>query len=117
MKAVLVMFGDVQQFLSTHEDIAPATHSKLLAILSDPTKRGLLQLELAAVVDAGEPLVKTTYKLEGDGSLVLQSYEMVSMVLASIHTSHFLNVTAIARQKGKSDSDAQQQLVTYALHM
>ena len=44
------------------------TTAKLLGILTDQTKRALLEVELAAAVDYGRP---TTYKLEGDGPLVL----------------------------------------------
>ena len=50
----------------------PATMPKLGSILS--TKKDKLMVELAAVTDAGEPLVKTTYDLEGDGPLVLNCY-------------------------------------------
>ena len=54
------IFGDVEPFFSTHDDFAPATRQKLLAILTDPAKNACLRIELAAVVDAGECLVKTT---------------------------------------------------------
>lgn len=57
------LFGDIEPFVSTHVDFAPATCQKLLAILSDPTKNACLGRELAAVIDAGECLVKTIYKL------------------------------------------------------
>ena len=40
------------------------TCNKLLQILADRSKSEFLQLELAAVIDAGEPFVKATYKLE-----------------------------------------------------
>ena len=71
MKDVMVKLGDVQTFVSSHSDISPASQSKLLSILSDPVKQRLLLLELAAVIDAGECMVKVTYKLESDGSMVL----------------------------------------------
>ena len=35
------------------------------------TKKAYLQIEMAAVGDAGREFVKSTYKLEGDGPLVL----------------------------------------------
>ena len=60
MRDVLVKFGDVQQFVASHEDISPATQAKLMSVLSDAKKRGLLLLELAAVIDAGELMVKVT---------------------------------------------------------
>ena len=58
------------------------THLQLEAnfltyILDDSQKKVKLQLELAAVVDAGAPFVRATYRLEGDGALVLSSYEEI----------------------------------------
>lgn len=45
-----------------------------------------LQEEMAATVDWGEPFVKACYKLEGDGSLALDCYELVDTVVASTST-------------------------------
>ena len=58
-----------------------------------------LQIELAAIVDCGERFVKTMYELEGDGPLVLRCYEVISILNASIHTSHFPNLTAVVAEK------------------
>ena len=66
-KQLMGLFADVLPFL---EELAPSTCRKLLAILVDTQKSSKLQLELAAVIDAGEAFVKATYKLEGDGPLV-----------------------------------------------
>ena len=38
-------------------------HLKLKQILSDPVKNVQLKMELAVVIDAGEPFVKSTYTL------------------------------------------------------
>ena len=73
MKDIMVKFGDVQTFVSSHSDISPAFKSKLLSILSDPVKQRLLLPELGAVIDAGECTVKVTYKLESDGPTVLET--------------------------------------------
>ena len=113
MKALMVMFGEIQPFLFTNNDIAPATFSKLVDIMSDLNKRSQLQLELASVVDAGEPLVKATYKLEGDGPLAFVSYELVSVVLASIQTAHFPYLAAVAKQLSGGDSEAEEKLIAY----
>ena len=40
------------------------TRGKLLTIMNDCTKKSLLMVEMAAVVDTGEPLVKAIYKLD-----------------------------------------------------
>ena len=55
-------------FLQPHTGI-------LLGIVTDPTKSNLFRIELAAVVDGGECLVKATYKLEGDGRRRMRSYK------------------------------------------
>ena len=115
MKAVMELFGDIEPFVSTHDDFSPATRQKLLTILSDPAKNACLRIELAAVVDAGECLVKTTYKLEGDGPLALQAYEFVNTVLASIQSAHFPNVSAVARQLCPGNAVAQRPWGDYAL--
>ena len=70
---LLLQFGDVKPFLEENEDLGPATQQKLLGILTDPQKYALLKIELAAVVDCGEPFVKATYALEGDGAVALES--------------------------------------------
>ncbi len=90
MKAVMVKFGDIEPFLRAQDDLAPATCSKLLSIVSDHARNAHLRIELAAVVDGGECLVKTTYKLEGDGPVALRAYELVTTVLASIRVSHVI---------------------------
>ena len=64
------LFGALLPFLEENPDLAPAIRRKLLGILQDSPKNSKLQLELAAVIDAGEPFVKATYTLEGDGALV-----------------------------------------------
>ena len=72
------LFGDVLPFLEENPDLAPATRRKLLSILQDSQKNSKLQLELAAVIDAGEPFVKATYKLEGDGTLVFSCFDVLA---------------------------------------
>ena len=67
MKQLLLQFGDVQPFLEENDDLGPATRPKLLAILTNPQRKSLLQIELASVIDCGEPFVKATYTLEGMG--------------------------------------------------
>lgn len=108
-------FGDIQPFLRAQDDLSPATCSKLLAVVSDPTKNALLKVELAAVVDGGESLVKATYKLEGDGPLALSAYELVNTILVPIRVSYFPNVDAIARQLCPANPTGHQQWVAYAL--
>ena len=67
---ILLQFGDVTPFLERHNETAPTKRAKLLEILHDQRKKACIQMELASVVDAGEPFVKSTYTLEGDSPLV-----------------------------------------------
>ena len=57
-----------------------------------------MQLELAAIVDAGEPFVKATYQLEGDGALAFRCYEIFSTLEASVKLQHFPNLHAMANK-------------------
>ena len=92
IKMVLLYFGDIEPFLLRNEDIGPSTRPKLLSFFTDMHKRAILQLELAATVDWGEPFVKASYFLEGDGPLCIDCYEAIS---AAVHTAHMPNVRAI----------------------
>ncbi len=74
-----------------------------------------LRVDLAAVVDVGECLVKTIYKLEGNGLLSLVAYELVNTILASTHVAHYPNVNAVAKQLRPGNTVAQQQWAAYAL--
>ena len=77
---ILVQFGDVAPFLERHDELSPTTTTKLLEIVSDSKKKAFLEMELAAVVDAGAPFVKTTYTLEGDGPLVFRCYGQIQLL-------------------------------------
>ncbi len=109
----LIMFGDVKGFLDDNQDVGQATRTKLLGILDDPTKNAYLQIELAAIIDAGTPLVKATYNLEGDGPLVLQCHDQICTVLNATQTAHYPNVTAVADKLAAGNSTVSQQWKAY----
>ena len=113
MHQLFWQFGALTPFLANHVDIGPASRPKLLEILQDPYKSALLQIELAAVVDLGEVIVKATYQLESDGALVFECYEVIRSIIATIHTAHYPNVQAIAH-KVSSDNTTNQQWINYA---
>ena len=94
---VFLLFGDILPFLK-ETNASPATCSKLLQLLSDKRKTEYLQLELAAVIDAGEPFVKATYQLEGDGALVFRCYEIYSTLEAAVKLHNFPNLHAVANK-------------------
>ena len=68
-----------------------------LMFFTDPQKRALLEVELAAVIDWGKMFVTATYSLEGDGPLVVDAYEKIETVRAAIRAGHTPNVNAIAQ--------------------
>ena len=109
MKQLMVQYPEIEKFLTSNPEVTPASHSKLTAFFQDKQKNVYLQLELAAIIDWGEPFVKTTYNLEGDGPLVLQCYEVVDLLITAIRLAHTPSVRAIAQRLAP-----QVQLLTYA---
>ena len=80
IRDILTYFADIQPFLEDITDLAPKIRDRLLPMLQDQEQKERLQLEIAIVVDAGEPLVKATYNLEGDGPLALTAYKILQEV-------------------------------------
>lgn len=74
----------------------------------------MLKIELAAVIDLGEHFVKTTYQLEGDGPLVFECYQVIATHNAVVHSAHYPNVDAIARDIAPASLSTQQVWSTYA---
>lgn len=70
-------------------------------------------IELAVSVDMGEPFVLATYKLEGDGPLVLECYEILSRVKAAVQICYLPNTAAVA-VRIVTTTMSEQYWVTYA---
>ena len=113
MGNLLVQFADILPLLERNADLGPASRHKFLAILQDVQKSALLKVELAAVVDYGEPFVKGTYILEGDGPLVFTCYEEIQVIVNAIHVENIPNVRAVAESISPIDS-VKLQLLTHA---
>ena len=90
------------------------TVSKMTNILNNPVTCRKLKVELAATVDAMRLFVQTTYSLEGDGPLALVTYQSIRSFYAHIDSSHFPNVTAVAKQLAGGSTLHEQQLNAYA---
>ena len=75
----------------------------------------MLKMELASVFDVGVHFVKATYRLEGDGVLVLNCYEEIFKLRSAIQTGYYPNVQAITRQAYPGNAALQQQSITYAI--
>ena len=106
-------FGDVSPFLQSHLEVAPATTKKLLELFTDQQKKGVLQIELVAIIDGGENFVKATYNLEGDGPLVFECYEILTALTAGIHTAYYPNLEDVARTLCGGPAVSLQQWIEY----
>ena len=113
MQQLLVQFRDIKPFLVNNSDIGPSTRPKLLFFFDDSQKLNHLKIELAAVVDWGEPFVNATYKLEGDGPLAFTCYEAIQEVVTSIKVANIPNVQAVARDISPSLT-VQKTLISHA---
>ena len=113
MQQLLLQFGDIKPFLIKNSDIGPHTRPRLLSFFEDTQKLHHLKIELAAVVDWGEPFVKATYNLEGDGPLAFTCYEAIEEVITSIQVENIPNVQAVARDISPSLT-TQKRLISHA---
>ena len=93
-------FGDVKHFLENSD--LPPTRQKLMDIFNDPSPPPpppppkTRTNGTSITIDFGEPFVKATYNLEGDGPLALSAYEEIAKLKAVILTQHFPNTNATA---------------------
>ena len=106
-------FGDVPSFIECND--LPPSKFKLQEILNDPPKNRKLQMELAITVDVGEPFVKATYRLEGDGPLVFTAYEEIRTLRAAVSNAHYPNTNAVATKLSSGRPVLKQQLTDYAI--
>lgn len=115
MRQLLELYGDVESFLRSHEDLSTSTCAKLLRFMDDPQLRAYLQIELAVVIDFGHPFVQATYNLEGDGELVFQCYEVISTLTTAVSMTnpYFPNLQAVVQQMSGGDTNVQQQMIQY----
>ena len=114
-KQLLLQFGDIMPFLQNHTDIGASLRPKMLAMLSDSRNLGLLQMELATVVDVGECFVSRTYKLEGDGLLAITCFEEIVRVRTSLTVGHYPNMTAISNRLAAGNPIVAQQWMKYGM--
>ena len=110
-KQMMLQFGYLEDFLKNNSDVSPATRTKLLSFFADPSN---LQVELAAITDYGEPFIKATYKLEGDGPLALECYEIMEYVSRSVEWAHAPNVEAVVNSLSRGSQTAKQKFLNYA---
>ena len=61
---------------------------------------------MAAITDYGEPFVKATYKLEGDGPLAFECYKAVECVSSSVELAYAPNVEAVVKTLSQGSQTA-----------
>ena len=115
---VLQFFEDVQPFLEAGT-WSPASRHRLVSILTDnhpavDDSSTKLRMQLAAFIDAGKPFVSATYKVEGDGGLVLDVYQQLQEVITATADAIFPNVSAVAKLIASDDHQVQRALVVEA---
>ena len=116
LKQLLQYFGDVEPFLMECE-WSPAARHRCLQVLQNqtaPNSAEIMQVELAAVVDAGEPFVRKTYILEGDGLLSLDAYSHLQEVAVAASDAYYPNVAAVVKSIAPNSPQHQAQLTTHA---
>ena len=113
IRQIVGLFPDIHGFISNQTDMAPATVRKLLALLDNPQVRALIQAEMAAVIDAGEVVVKATYNLEGDGPLALIAHQVIKGVQSSLSMQQFPRLTGLSTRLYPNNMAAQQQILHY----
>ena len=105
------MFGDVKKFLTGNEvdgESHGVVRRRLKATIEDPETRARLQMQLAVAVEFGRPFANATYKLEGDGALCLEAYEVIASLRNFVEAEpmHLPSTAAVAQRLGGLDAQA-----------
>ena len=107
-------FGDVEPFLRENENLSTVCRSGQLELFDDPVTARDLDIELAAMIDAGKHFVKATYYLKGDGPLVFSCYEHLSALAHAIAIESYPNTEANAHEHAGGNMVLYNQLVAQA---
>ena len=85
--------------------------------VSSRATEAFLEVELAIIIDARMPFVQATYKLEGDGHLALECYEVISSLTAAVNMArpHYPNLKAVVKRLSGGNLQIEQQFNNYAI--
>ena len=84
-------------------DLCEKSAKKVLKALGDPVTRGLIWVQVAAVVDAGTPVVTATFALESKvGGLALVTEEVLDRMLESMVPGRDMPVVAAATKEAEA---------------
>ncbi|KAK3754796.1 hypothetical protein QZH41_007565 [Actinostola sp. cb2023] len=114
---VMLQFAEIQPFVQERLQTAvnKATLRQIEEMFDDDQTKLLLQIELAVVVDAGKPMVQSTYILEGDGTLAWQCYEQLLVIQNSIQVANLPNLEALSRHVSGGNAVFAQQCYQYGV--
>ena len=114
---IMLQFAEILPFVQDRLQTAAnkATLRHVEEMFEDGQMKLSLQLELAAVVDAGKPLVESTYILEGDGTLAWQCYEQLMVIQNSIQVANLPNLVALSREVSGGNLAFAQQCYQYGV--
>ena len=107
---VLQEWQHIRTFLTSNEDFAKTSRQRLLQIFEVNTNK--LKIELASVMEM-EEFVKSTYTLEGDGTLIFIAYEKLQMLQAFIRVCNFPTLTGMVQQLFRLNVAEQQRWYNY----
>ena len=96
---------------------SPNACRRLLAILENetvPNSANLFRIELATTVDAGEPFVRKTYLLEGDGMMSVDAYTHPQEIATAAKEAVYPNVEAVLKVPAPNDAARQNELRDHA---
>jgi hypothetical protein len=79
------------------DDAAVTNSGKLLDMLEDRSISKMLAIELAAYIDALEPIVKFCYNLEGDGQLVFEAGQIIDNMYSIYPNRNLPNMPSVNR--------------------
>lgn len=112
VKIVFEEWRHLAAFIDSDEEFAQCSREKLSQILADNAVQ--LRVEMAAFMEL-EQFVKTTYTLEGDGTLIFIAYEKLLMLKAFIQVQHFPTLTMTVQELFPANAIVQQQWYQYGL--
>ena len=108
------IFGDVKPFLQDLE-ACPAARQHLLDVLHNEYQHKQLCMELAITINAGLPIVEKTYSMEGDGEIIVETYENLQQLATSAALKNVPNAKVMAKTFAGDDDAATEAIFQAAL--
>ena len=103
----MLQFAEIQTVCVVNN--RAATLRQLEEMLLDGQTKTFFQVEVAAVVDTGKPMVEATYILDGDGTLAWKCYKQLLVIQNSINAAHLPILRAVLRHiSGENPAVGQQ---------